>query len=47
MIKSTELSKKYGGVTVLNIPSLEIPKGQSFGLVETMALEKQPILIYC
>ncbi|WP_372744940.1 ABC transporter ATP-binding protein [Lutibacter sp.] len=33
MIKSTELSKKYGGVTVLNIPSLEIPKGQSFGLV--------------
>ncbi|SFS39808.1 ABC transporter ATP-binding protein [Lutibacter maritimus] len=33
MIKSTELSKKYGDVTVLNIPSLEIPKGQSFGLV--------------
>jgi len=33
MIKSTELSKKYGNVTVLNIPSLEIPKGQSFGLV--------------
>jgi ABC-2 type transport system ATP-binding protein len=33
MIQSTELSKKYGGVTVLNIPSLEIPKGQAFGLV--------------
>ena len=33
MIKSTELSKTYGDVTVLNIPSLEIPKGQSFGLV--------------
>ncbi len=33
MIKSTDLSKKYGGVTVLNIASLEIPKGQSFGLV--------------
>lgn len=33
MIKSTELSKKYGGVTVLNIASLEIPKGQAFGLV--------------
>ena len=33
MIQSTELSKTYGGVTVLNIPSLEIPKGQSFGLV--------------
>ena len=33
MIKATELSKKYGGVTVLNITTLEIPKGQSFGLV--------------
>ncbi len=33
MIKAIELSKKYGGKTVLNIPSLEIPKGQSFGLV--------------
>ena len=33
MIKTTELSKKYGGITVLNIPSLEIPKGQAFGLV--------------
>lgn len=33
MIKTTELSKKYGEVTVLNIASLEIPKGQSFGLV--------------
>lgn len=33
MIITTELSKKYGGVTVLNIASLEIPKGQSFGLV--------------
>jgi ABC-2 type transport system ATP-binding protein len=33
MIKATELSKKYGGNTVLNIASLEIPKGQTFGLV--------------
>lgn len=33
MIKSTDLSKKYGGATVLNIAVLEIPKGQSFGLV--------------
>ena len=33
MIISSELSKKYGGVTVLNIPSLEIPTGQAFGLV--------------
>ncbi len=33
MIKTTNLSKKYGKVTVLNIETLEIPKGQSFGLV--------------
>ena len=33
MIKATELSKKYGGNTVLNIEALEIPKGQAFGLV--------------
>lgn len=33
MINTTDLSKKYGKKTVLNIPSLEIPKGQSFGLV--------------
>lgn len=33
MIRLTELSKKYGGVTVLNIAALEIPKGQAFGLV--------------
>ncbi|PHQ56519.1 MAG: ATP-binding protein [Lutibacter sp.] len=33
MIQATELSKKYGGNTVLNIAALEIPKGQAFGLV--------------
>ncbi len=34
MIQVTNLTKKYNsGVTVLNITSLEIPKGQSFGLV--------------
>ena len=33
MIITTELVKKYGGNTVLNIPFLEIPKGQAFGLV--------------
>ena len=33
MIKTTELSKKYGQNTVLTIDTLEIPKGQSFGLV--------------
>lgn len=33
MIQATELSKKYSGNTVLNIASLDIPKGQAFGLV--------------
>jgi len=33
MITTTNLSKKYSGHEVLNIPSLDIPKGQSFGLV--------------
>ena len=33
MIKSTNLTKKYGNETVLNIETLEIPKGQTFGLV--------------
>nr|WP_321221258.1 ABC transporter ATP-binding protein [uncultured Psychroserpens sp.] len=33
MIITSNLSKKYGNKTVLNIDNLEIPKGQSFGLV--------------
>ena len=33
MITVNQLSKIYGKTTVLNIPNLEIPKGQSFGLV--------------
>lgn len=33
MITVTELTKKYGTQTVLDLPDLEIPKGQSFGLV--------------
>ena len=33
MIQVTELTKKYKGTTVLNIPTLEIKKGQSLGLV--------------
>lgn len=33
MIITTNLSKTYGTQTVLNIENLEIPKGQSFGLV--------------
>lgn len=33
MITASNLSKKYNTVTVLNIENLDIPKGQSFGLV--------------
>ncbi|KJD34130.1 ATP-binding protein [Tamlana nanhaiensis] len=33
MILTSNLSKKYAGNQVLNIETLEIPKGQSFGLV--------------
>lgn len=33
MITAENLTKKYGAQTVLNIEYLEIPKGQSFGLV--------------
>ena len=33
MITTTNLSKSYNGATVLNVDHLEIPKGESFGLV--------------
>jgi len=33
MITVHDITKTYGTQTVLNIPDLEIPKGQSFGLV--------------
>ena len=33
MITVHQLSKQYGGSTVLHIPGMDIPKGQSFGLV--------------
>jgi len=33
MITTSNLSKKYNGNLVLNIETLDIPKGQSFGLV--------------
>ena len=33
MIHTSEITKKYGKTTVLTIDNLEIPKGQSFGLV--------------
>ena len=33
MISVSNLSKDYNGVTVLNIDNLDIPTGESFGLV--------------
>ena len=33
MIHATDLQKAYNGVTVLNIPTIRIPQGESFGLV--------------
>lgn len=33
MIEVADLTKQYGGTTVLNIPQLTISKGESFGLV--------------
>ena len=33
MISIENLTKVYNNVTVLDIPKMEIPKGQSFGLV--------------
>ncbi len=33
MIKVENLTKQYGGRTVLNIPDIQIEKGESFGLV--------------
>ena len=33
MIHATDLQKIYNGVTVLNIPAIRIPQGESFGLV--------------
>ena len=33
MISTKNISKKYKGVTVLDIPKLDIPRGESFGLV--------------
>ena len=33
MIQIKQLTKSYGGTRVLNIPIMDIPKGQVFGLV--------------
>jgi len=46
MITTSNLSKKYNGNQVLNIPSLEIPKGQSFGLVGNNGAGKTGIFLF-
>jgi len=33
MLRLNQITKEYGGQRVLNIPQLDIPKGESFGLV--------------
>jgi ABC-2 type transport system ATP-binding protein len=33
MIQVFNLQKAYNGITVLNIPELTVPQGESFGLV--------------
>ena len=33
MIRIEQLTKQYGETTVLNVPEMDIPKGQIFGLV--------------
>ena len=44
MIQVNQLSKTYNGTTVLKIENLEIPKGQSFGLVGNNGAGKTNIL---
>lgn len=46
MITIDTISKKYGKAEVLNVPSIEIPTGQSFGLVVITEQEKPPYLIF-
>ena len=45
MISANNLSKSYKGVQVLNLPSLDIPRGQSFGLVGNNGAGKQHFLV--
>ena len=50
MITITDLKKIYNGVTVVNVPQLEIKKGESIGLVgnngagKTTLLRRQGVL---
>ena len=45
MISFTNVSKVYAKQAVLDILLLEIPKGQTFGLVGNNGLEKQLCLV--
>ncbi len=46
MIQYYTISKKYGKAEVLNVDSLEIPTGQSFGLVGNNGAGKTTYLIF-
>ena len=46
MIQVQNLSKIYNTTTVLKIDNLEIPKGQSFGLVGNNGQEKPLFSVY-
>ena len=47
MIHIHDLSKTYNGVTVLKIDELQIPKGESFGLVGNNGAGKPLYLVHC
>ncbi len=47
MIEVKNLTKQYGGVTVVNIPSLNIPRAESFGLVGNNGAGKTTFLGWC
>lgn len=47
MIKTTQLSKKYGQIAVLHIDALEIPTGQILVWWAIMAQEKLLFLTHC
>lgn len=44
MIKINNLTKSYKKITVLNIPEIQIPKGQSFGLLGNNGAGKTTLL---